>query len=253
MSDFRKFFCDATGNPDGPFPFQERFATGENIPGLVNIPTGLGKTAMAVLGWLWRRRFASEAIREATPRRLVYCLPMRTLVEQTRDNAALWLRNLTNACGLNGEEIAVTVLMGGEDRTDWDLYPERDAIIIGTQDMLLSRALNRGYGMSRYRWPMHFGLLNNDCLWIFDEVQLLGNGMATGIQLDAFRLALWPTAKACLSCWMSATNSADVFGTTDRMVLEVETPKPFELLESDRLDESVKLLLNAEKKIEFFD
>ena len=41
--------------------------------------------------------------------------------------------------------------------------PKRPAILIGTQDMLLSRALNRGYGMSRYRWPMHFGLLNNDC------------------------------------------------------------------------------------------
>ncbi len=24
---------------------------------LVDVPTGLGKTAMAVLGWLWRRRF----------------------------------------------------------------------------------------------------------------------------------------------------------------------------------------------------
>lgn len=29
-------------------------------------------------------------------------------------------------------------------------------------------ALNRGYGMSRYRWPMHCGLLNNDCRWVMD-------------------------------------------------------------------------------------
>ena len=62
--------------------------------------------------------------------------------------------------------------MGGEEKTDWDIYPEREAILIGTQDMLLSRALNRGYGMSRYRWPMHFGLLNNDALWVMDETQL---------------------------------------------------------------------------------
>jgi len=34
--------------------------------------------------------------------------------------------------------------MGGEEKTEWDLYPEREAILIGTQDMLLSRALNRG-------------------------------------------------------------------------------------------------------------
>jgi hypothetical protein len=33
--------------------------------------------------------------------------------------------------------------------------------------------------MSRYRWPLHFGLLNSDCLWIIDEVQLVGSGVAT--------------------------------------------------------------------------
>lgn len=49
---------------------------------------------------------------------------------------------------------------------DWDAYPERDAILIGTQDMLLSRALNRGYGNSRYRWPMQFSLLHIDALLI---------------------------------------------------------------------------------------
>jgi hypothetical protein len=42
------------------------------------------------------------------------------------------------------------------DARDWDLHPEDPAIIIGTQDMLLSRALNRGYAMNRHRWPMHF-------------------------------------------------------------------------------------------------
>lgn len=48
--------------------------------------------------------------------------------------------------------------MGGEETDlDWDVWPEKPAILIGTQDMLLSRALNRGYGMNRYRWPMHFG------------------------------------------------------------------------------------------------
>jgi hypothetical protein len=43
---------------------------------------GLGKTAAAILAWLWRRRFATEQVRAQTPRRLVYCLPMRVLVEQ---------------------------------------------------------------------------------------------------------------------------------------------------------------------------
>ena len=29
---------------------------------------------------------------------------------------------------------------------------------------------------------MHFALLNNDCLWVMDEVQLMGNGLATTAQ-----------------------------------------------------------------------
>ncbi len=86
--------------------------------------------------------------------------------------------------------------MGGEEANDWDLHPERPTILIGTQDMLLSRALNRGYGMSRYRWPMHFGLLNNDCLWVLDETQLMGPGLATACQLEAFRLQNGPASAA---------------------------------------------------------
>jgi CRISPR-associated endonuclease/helicase Cas3 len=62
--------------------------------------------------------------------------------------------------------------------------------------MLLSRALNRGYGMSRYRWPMHFGLLNNDCLWVLDETQLMGPGLATACQLETFRLPIGPVSTA---------------------------------------------------------
>ena len=86
------------------------------------------------------------------------------------------------------------MLMGGDVDRDWDRYPERDTILIGTQDMLLSRALNRGYAMSRFRWPVQFGLLNNDCLWVMDEVQLMGSGLATTTQLQAFRRKLGTTS-----------------------------------------------------------
>ena len=70
--------------------------------------------------------------------------------------------------------------------------PERPAILIGTQDMLLSRALMRGYGMGRFGWPIDFGLLHTDTLWVFDEVQLMGAGLATSAQLEAFR-RIWST------------------------------------------------------------
>ena len=195
MTTFADFFDKATKGEQKPFPYQIAFAEAPNLPELVHAPTGSGKTATAILGWLWRYFHSGKPM----PRRLVYCLPMRVLVEQTRDEALTWLKNLE----LEGKAI-VHVLMGGENAADWHLHPEKPAILIGTQDMLLSRALNRGYGIGRFRWPMDFALLNNDCLWILDEIQLMGTGLATSTQLQAFResLPIFGTAK---TVWMSAT------------------------------------------------
>jgi len=68
--DFPSFFKAAKGFSDNPYPYQERLAT-ESFPELLDVPTGLGKTAAAILGWLWRRRFHHDAkIRSSTPRRL---------------------------------------------------------------------------------------------------------------------------------------------------------------------------------------
>jgi len=205
--DFEAFFEKATGNR--PFPYQRRLGVDESLYQLIDVPTGTGKTAAVILAWFWRRRYAGDAVRWATPRRLVYCLPMRMLVEQTQAAAQAWLRNLGQ-----DTDVRVHVLMGGEEAEDWDVSPERDAILIGTQDMLLSRALNRGYGMSRYRWPMHFGLLDNDCLWVLDEIQLMGSGLATSTQLQEFREkpGAWGTVQAI---WMSATLRRDWLGTVD--------------------------------------
>lgn len=153
----------------------------------ITAPTGAGKTAAVTLAWLWNR-CATARLDSQTfwPRRLVYCLPMRTLVTQTRGEIDRWLFNLKEA-SLIGQDVAAYTLMGGNVQEDWELRPEVPAILIGTQDQLLSRTLNRGYAMSRRRWPMHFGLLNNDCLWVLDEVQLMGPGLATALQLEAFR------------------------------------------------------------------
>jgi CRISPR-associated endonuclease/helicase Cas3 len=237
---FDTFFTQATGNP--PFPYQRIFATGESLPQLIDVPTGAGKTATAILGWLWRRRYADEATRQATPRRLVYCLPMRVLVEQTEASAKTWLQNLK-------EDIKVYILMGGEQAEDWDVYPERDAILIGTQDMLLSRALNRGYGMSRYRWPMHFGLLNNDCLWVLDEIQLMGSGLATTTQLQAFRekLNAWGPVQ---TVWMSATLRQDWLKTVD-FKDKVASLSCLGISSEDREADQLRQRLEAKKPLAF--
>ena len=241
MGRFDHFFQMATGFDD-PHDYQKRLACGEHGERrqdewlrdsracesmLIDIPTGMGKTAAVVLAWLWNR---VSKQRKDWPRRLVYCLPMRTLVEQTHRNINQWLENLDLK-----SKICVHVLMGGEDVGDWDIYPERDAILVGTQDMLLSRALNRGYGMSRYRWPMHFGLLNNDCIWVMDEVQLMGSGLGSACQLEAFRTSsksphngFGSTHDSRSATWyMSATTNADHLQT--REWRSVPRPKNFYL------------------------
>ncbi len=66
---FKDFFVKATGNPS-PYPYQEAFAEGAALPELLNVPTGVGKTATVILGWLYRRRCANDAVKANTPRRL---------------------------------------------------------------------------------------------------------------------------------------------------------------------------------------
>lgn len=213
---FRSAFADEERMP---YPYQEQLACDSDWPELLDVPTGMGKTAAVTMAWLykrgWRKGGRIADIDAATPRRLVWCLPMRVLVEQTQNNICDWLQNL-NILGDAGEDkVSVHVLMGGEsDLKTWVEYPEEDMVLIGTQDMLLSRALMRGYGMSRYQWPIHFALLHNDCLWAFDEVQLMGAGLTTSAQLEAFRRK-FPLAKSSQSIWLSATLRRDWLETVD--------------------------------------
>lgn len=245
-ADYPSFFKAAMGNP--PYDYQSRLAGLPCESRLISVPTGLGKTAAVILAWLWQRVASGDA---NWPRRLVYCLPMRTLVEQTRDEAQKWIRAVHEKGLLSGKPPKVVILMGGEelegDEKDWDLYPEEPTILIGTQDMLLSRALNRGYGMSRYRWPMHFGLLNNDCLWVLDETQLMGVGVETSAQLDGFRhLAQWLRQSPCPTWWMSATLEESRLATVDHPAPDGGWPR----LTLEQIDRAaVKHRLGALKRL----
>ena len=220
--EFKKFFEQATQtekNPSGlsPYAYQVELATDDSIPTILSIPTGCGKTEAAILSWLWHRKTTSSK----TPRKLVYCLPMRTLVEQTIDRVLVWIKNLkikdVNVVTLIGGTVSKVNFKGTDvnyAENDWIEEPYESTIIIGTQDMLLSRALNRGYGISPYRWPIEFGLLNNDCMWVIDEVQLMKNGLATTLQLQAFRQEYKTFGTSC-TMWMSATIAKNSMCTVD--------------------------------------
>jgi CRISPR-associated endonuclease/helicase Cas3 len=202
--DYAHYFAALAGvAPDvSPHPWQRDLAAeAARTNRLIRVPTGFGKTLGVLGAWLWNR---VEQRNERWPRRLVWCLPMRVLVEQVAAEARAALARL----GSPASDIQVHALMGGVEGGEWHLQPHREAVLIGTQDMLLSRALNRGYGAPRARWPMEFGLLNHDCLWVMDEVQLMDVGLPTSAQLQAFREqeeARGAGLRPCKTWWMSAT------------------------------------------------
>lgn len=234
---FPAFFAAATGGEE-PFPYQVRLASAGNMPTVVDVPTGAGKTYAIALAWAWRRlAHPDSTVRAATPRRLIYCLPMRNLVQQTAEA----IREAFNRLGL---QVPVYVLLGGEIDDDWMSFPEREAVLVGTQDLLLSRALMRGYAMRRSRWPVAFGLLHNDALWVMDEVQLMGAALPTSAQLQGLRQQMGHLGTV-QTIWLSATLRSDWVETADHTT----SPEPFRLAEEDRSHPVLRQRLLAPKPL----
>lgn len=225
MSEYANWFQQITGFP--PHPWQERLAA-EADPSsrIIRIPTGMGKSAGTLLAWLYHRVVRDDA---RWPRRLAFVLPMRTLADQVARDARHWVE----AARAN---LRVHLLMGGVEAERWVGEIERPAILIGTQDMLLSRALNRGYGSARGLWPMEFGALHHDTLWIFDEIQLMGVGLATSTQLQAFRDALvGRSLRGTWSWWMSATLQPSWLDSIDfRAMRREHLAQPLHVPEEER-------------------
>lgn len=154
-----------------PFPWQERlyhdyFSKGAT-PTACAIPTGLGKTSVLAV---WLIALASGA---SIPRRLVYVVNRRTVVDQTTREAEA-LKAAVDAGKLPGlDALAISTLRGQyADNREWSADPSRPAIICGTVDMIGSRLLFSGYGVGFKSKPLHAGFLGQDALLVHDEAHL---------------------------------------------------------------------------------
>ncbi|MGP8000178.1 MAG: CRISPR-associated helicase Cas3' [Streptosporangiaceae bacterium] len=202
---FEGFFRTATGHP--PYGYQVRLAR-HGLPAVVQAPTGAGKTGV-ILAWLWRRLHGPD--RPGTPQRLVYALPQRSLVEQVARETGRWLANLHLS-----DQVALHVVMGGEgtSQRSWRLDMHRPAVVVGTVDSLVSKALNRGYGIARAIYPIDFALVTNGAQWVIDEVQLCPESTTTLRQLAAFAASFGTAEPFGLTC-MSATIPEKLLDTVD--------------------------------------
>jgi len=152
-----------------PFPWQTdlyvRLLAGE-VPAACVVPTGLGKTSVIAIWFLARLENAS------LPRRLVYVVNRRTVVDQTTDEVTK-LRGKLSEIGMSVDDLAISTLRGQfADNREWSADPSRPAVICGTVDMIGSRLLFGGYGVGFKGRPLHAGFLGQDVLLVHDEAHL---------------------------------------------------------------------------------
>ena len=178
---FQDNFSCLTGH--SPMRWQRRLfdrLINGKTPAVLDLPTGLGKTSVMVI-WLLARALAGEDALKAIPRRLVYIVDRRAVVDQATEEAEK-LRQALNSdaahlkgpLGLSNGTLPISTLRGAHvDNREWLDNPAALAIIVGTVDMIGSRLLFEGYGVSRKMRPYHAGLLGTDTLIILDEAHLV--------------------------------------------------------------------------------
>ncbi len=185
LQDFSDYFQAVHGYP--PYPWQVRLTetvikTGK-WPTVIDLPTGSGKTAV-----LDTAIFALALQPEVFPRRVVFVIDRRIIVDQVHARAAAigtkiaegshpvltaMRESLALHCGDTEDALGVVALRGGGTISrEWAERPDQPWVMVSTVDQFGSRLLFRGYGVTPGMRPIHAGLTGNDCLVILDEVHL---------------------------------------------------------------------------------
>lgn len=248
---FTDYFRSATGHSHFPWQLKlyEKFAAGE-FPSSANIPTGLGKTSVVVV-WL----IALALHPERVPRRLVYVVNRRTVVDQTTAEVESLRNALTEKpdlktivdklrilCALplpspDSSPLAISTLRGQfADNREWSADPARPAVIIGTVDMIGSGLLFSRYTVGFKLPPHHAAFLAQDALLVHDEAHL---EQAFQTLLDSIVAEQAHCNDPCKLRVMelSATTRSDA------------SPEFLKITEEDEKNDFVRQRLNAVKKL----
>ena len=253
---FAPDFESLTGHP--PFPWQEalyaEFAD-KRVRRTYDIPTGLGKTSIIPI-WLLAlaHHAAASGLPADFPRRLIYVVNRRTVVDQATAEAGRIrdalrkpaLRSVADALRSlaaveTDDPVAISTLRGQlADNAEWRIDPARPAIVLGTVDMIGSRLLFSAYGRGFKTKPLHAGFIGEDSLIVHDEAHLepafqslLESVAAEQRRCRDFR----PTHVAALT---ATSRGADATGDA------------FQLTDADRAHDTVKARIHARKGITFW-
>ena len=255
-------FRSALGlDPDqSPFPWQEELLSrlsdcaGNRLA--LDVPTGLGKTSV-IAAWL-----VALASKADLPRRLVYVVDRRAVVDQATEEATRlrkWLESqpdVKQRLGLGEKErLPISTLRGQfADNREWLSDPTLPTIVVGTVDMVGSRLLFEGYGVSRKMRPYHAGFLGIDTLFVLDEAHLvppfealLQSVVETDSPLHGDKLAS-PVVPRSMLLTLSATGRA-----TSDAVLQIDNRDLQHSVAGQRLNAVKRLTFHEPKKDESLD
>ena len=233
-----------------PFPWQqslyERFSRGE-IPSAADLPTGLGKTSVVAI-WL----IALLTHPDKVPRRLVYVVNRRTVVDQTTAEVERLrkrlgempdlLAPLMKLCAVPTDmPLALSTLRGQfADNREWCADPARPAVIAGTVDMIGSGLLFSRYTCGFKARPHHAALLGQDVLLVHDEAHLepAFQRLLDSIVAEQKKCG---DGRALRVLRLSATNRNDATN-------ENSAP-PLRLTDADKANETVRKRIHAPKQL----
>lgn len=187
------------------------------------------------------------------PRRLVYVVDRRAVVDQATRFAEQLRRNmpvdLANGLGLeDGHRLPISTLRGGfTDNREWLEDPAKPAIVVGTIDMIGSRLLFQGYGVSRGMRPYHAGFLGADTLVVLDEAHLCPPFEELLRQIVQHRdRKLGPK---CSSAPVTPPFRLMSLSATGREAAEIPAKNVFRLEATDREESLVHQRLTARKSL----